>query len=172
MIDTFYTSTLKKRRQGQRMSEKQRIEAQAAFLDAYEHTANVLTAAEESGIHRTLVYYWLEHDADFLFAYNLADSAANMRIEGEIRRRAIDGWDETTVEYGIPIKTIHKYSDTLLIFYAKKRIPAYREKSQVDITSLLQVQRDPALQSLTDALTDEEVETLERISNRTATNRE
>ncbi len=117
------------------MSAKQRIEAQAAFLDAYEHTANVLTAAEESGIHRTLVYYWLEHDADFLFAYNLADSAANMHIEAEIRRRAIDGWDETTVEYGVPIKTVHKHSDTLLIFYAKKRMPEYREKQSLEVTT-------------------------------------
>jgi hypothetical protein len=163
MTDTFYTSTLKKRRQGQRMSEKQRIEAQAAFLDAYEHTANVLKAAEVAGVDRTLVYYWLEHDAEFLFAYNLADSAANMHIEAEIHRRAIEGWEEPLVSAGKRVGTVRKYSDTLLIFYAKKRMPSYREKQQLDVTSYAAVQRDPALQSLT----DEEVETLERISNRT-----
>jgi hypothetical protein len=39
------------------MNAEQRIEAQASFLAAYEKTANVLTAAEATGIDRTLVYY-------------------------------------------------------------------------------------------------------------------
>ncbi len=162
MSESFYTSTLKKRRQGQRMTPKQRIEAQAAFLAAYEKTANVLTAAEVTGIDRTLVYYWLEHDEHFEFAYNLADSAANMRIEAEIHRRAIEGWEEPLVSAGKRIGTVRKYSDTLLIFYAKKRIPSYREKQQLDVTMPGQVQRDAALQ----ALTDEEIEILERASSR------
>ncbi len=58
MSEAFYTSTLKKRRKGQRMTPKQRIEAQAMFLAAYEETANVLMAAERAEIDRTLVYYW------------------------------------------------------------------------------------------------------------------
>ena len=129
MSEAFYTSTLKKRRKGQRMTPKQRIEAQAMFLAAYEETANVLMAAERAEIDRTLVYYWLEHDEQFGFTYNLADKAANMRIEAEIRRRAIEGWDEPLISAGKRLGTVRKYSDVLLMFYAKRRMPEYRDKS-------------------------------------------
>ena len=160
MSESFYSYTLKKRRKGQTMTAKQRIAAQAAFLAAYERTANVLRAAEQAEISRILVYYWLEHDEQFLLAYNLADKAANAHIEAEIRRRAIDGVEEPVVsqgqiayEYepvldeegnqkydgkGRPMYqrgrmiTTRKYSDTLLMFYAKRRMPEYRDK-QPDI---------------------------------------
>lgn len=162
MSESFYRYTLKKRRKGQTMTVKQRLEAQAAFLEAYEHTANILRAAEQTEISREIVYYWLEHDERFLFAYNLADAAANAHIEAEIRRRAMEGVQEPLIsqgqlvyEYepvldedgnqkydskGKPIYqrgallTVRKYSDTLLIFYAKRRMPEYREKSQVDVS--------------------------------------
>lgn len=130
MSEQFYTSALsKKRRKGQRMKAEQRIAAQAMFLAVYEKTASVLAAAEQAEIDRTLVYYWQEHDEQFLFAYNLADKAANMHIEAEIRRRAIDGWDEPLVSAGKRLGTVRKYSDTLLIFYAKRRMPEYRDKA-------------------------------------------
>jgi hypothetical protein len=161
MSESFYTSILdsstqKKRRKGQRMTKKQRVRAQALFLAAYEQTANVLAAAEQAEIDRSLVYYWQEHDEAFDLAFHVADEAANKRIEAEIRRRAIEGVLEPVVsqgqlvyEYepvldeqgnqkydskGKPIYkrgalvTIRKYSDTLLMFYAKRRMPEYRER--------------------------------------------
>lgn len=135
MSEQFYTSTLKKRRrQGQTLKPEQRIKAQATFLAAYEHTANVLRAAEQAEIDRTLVYYWLEHDENFHFAYHIADEAANKHIEAEIRRRAIEGWDEPLISAGKRLGTVRKYSDVLLMFYAKKRIPEYRDKQQSDVT--------------------------------------
>lgn len=158
MSEQFYTSALsKKRRQGQRMTAPQRIRAQAQFLAAYEHCANIIAAAEQSEIHRTLVYYWQEHDEIFGMAFNLADKAANAHIEAEIRRRGIEGVVEPVVSNGQLVYediavlddngdqkkddrgrpmwqrgrmiTVRKYSDTLLIFYAKKRMPEYRDKS-------------------------------------------
>jgi hypothetical protein len=163
MSEQFYTSTLQKRRKGQRMKAQQRIRAQAIFLAVYEHTANIVTAAEQAEIDRTLVYYWQEHDEQFSFAFHLADKAANARIDAEIKRRAIEGVEEPIVSMGQiayeyePILddegnqkfdkrgkpmfkrgrmlTVRKYSDTLLMFYAKKRMPEYRDKSQLDVTA-------------------------------------
>lgn len=157
MSEQFYTSTLKKRRRGQRMKAEQRIAAQVMFLSAYEHTANILASAEQAEIDRTLVYYWQEHDEQFSFAFHLADAAANARIEAEIRRRGIEGVEEPVVSMGQiayeyePVLdsegkqkedskgkpmwkrgrmiTTRKYSDTLLIFYAKRRMPEYRDKA-------------------------------------------
>ncbi|SRR6266704_265306 len=137
--------------------EKQRI-----FLQAYSEQANVLVAAQAAGIHRTTVYDWLEHDEDFFFAYNQAKEDAKDVLRAEIYRRGKEGWDESTYEMGVLIKTVRKYSDTLLIFHAKALMPEYREKQQLDVTMPGQVQRDSALQSLT----DEEIEILERASSR------
>lgn len=151
MSEQFYTSTLqKKRRQGQRLTTAQRIKAQAMFLAAYEQTANILAAAELAEIDRTLVYYWQEHDEQFGFAFNLADKAANARIEAEIRRRAMDGtakplvsggrvvYDEYEDEQGKKHKErvmVREYSDLLLMFYAKRRMPEYRDKQQIDLNT-------------------------------------
>src|SRR5260370_341720 len=85
MSESFYRFTLQKRRKGRTLTPAQRLDAQAAFLEAYEKTANVLRAAEQAEISREIVYYWLEHDERFLFAYHLADAAANAHIEAEIR---------------------------------------------------------------------------------------
>ena len=161
MSEQFYSSTLKKRRKGQWMKAEKRIAAQAAFLDAYEHTANVLRAAERAEIDRSLVYYWLEHDERFLFAYNLADAAANAHIEAEIRRRAMEGLEKPLVSAGrvvyvevkdadgkrqkIPLM-IREYSDTLLIFYAKRRMPEYREKQAFDVNQVGATQELRAVQ--------------------------
>lgn len=162
MSEAFYTSTLKKRRKGQRMTEKQRIEAQAMFLTAYEKTANVLAAAEQAEIDRTLVYYWLEHDERFGLAYNLADKAANAHVEAEIRRRAIEGWDEPLVSAGKRLGTVRKYSDTLLIFYAKRRMPEYRDTASTTINNVnLQMQRNETYANLH----DDELDQLENLWN-------
>lgn len=148
MSESFYRFTLQKRRKGRNLTPAQRLDAQAAFLEAYEHNANILRAAEQAEISREIVYYWLEHDERFLFAYHLADAAANAHIESEIRRRAMEGvvkplvsagrlvYDEYKDEDGKTHKellTVREYSDVLLIFYAKRRMPEYREKSQVDV---------------------------------------
>jgi hypothetical protein len=134
-MSEFDSSTTKKRRKGQRMTAEQRDVAQQDFLKAYEKTANILTAAEQVNIDRTLVYYWLEHDEQFGLAFNLADKAANMNIEAEIHRRGVTGYQEPVWQLGKYCGEMTKYSDTLLIFYAKKRIPEYRDKQTVDVNA-------------------------------------
>lgn len=143
-MSDFDSSTPKKRRVGQHMTTKQREETQQAFLKAYEKTANVLTAAEQVGIDRTLVYYWLEHDEQFSLAYNLADKAANLNIEAEIHRRAVTGWKEPVYQLGKYCGEITKYSDILLMFYSKRRMPEYREKQQIDVNANIANQSDIA----------------------------
>jgi len=114
------------------MTSEERKAAQEAFLTAYEKTANILTAAEQVGIDRKLVYYWQEHDEQFDLAFNLADKAANMNIEAEIHRRGVQGWQEPVWQMGQYCGEITKYSDVLLIFYAKRRMPEYREHQHVE----------------------------------------
>jgi hypothetical protein len=160
--------TPEKRPPGPHLTDEERALAQRKFLVSFAKRANVLLAAKAAKVHRSTIYDWLEHDEDFFFAFNQAKEDAKDVLRAEIYRRGHDGWKESVYEAGVLTKTVRKYSDTLLIFHAKALMPEYREKQQLDVTNHMQVSRDPALQTLT----DEEVETLERISNRTAANRE
>ncbi|SRR6266566_7931069 len=145
-----------------RLSTKQK---QRLFLEVFAENANVLLSARAAGINRSTVYEWLEHDEDFFFAFNQAKEDAKDVLRAEIYRRGHDGVEERVFQQGMLIDVVRKYSDTLLIFHAKALMPEYREKQQLDVTNHMQVQRDQMLQSLT----DEEVETLEQISNRFTT---
>ena len=135
---------------------------QRLFLQAFADHANVLLAARAAHINRTTVYVWLEKDEDFSFAFNQAKEDAKDVLRAEIYRRAVEGWDEPVFSAGKLAGKVRKYSDTLLIFHTKALMPEYREKQQLDVTSRIQMQRDPTLQTLT----DEEIEALEAISNR------
>ena len=103
-------------------------EKQRAFLASYAEQANVLVAARAAGVSRQLVYQWLEHDEDFGFAYNQAKEDAKDVLRAEIFRRAHEGWDEDVYQLAKYAGTVHKYSDTLLIFHAKMLMPEYRDK--------------------------------------------
>lgn len=119
------------RGRGKHLSVRQRAQVQATFLDAFAKTANVTESCEIAGIHRSTVYDWQEHDEAFSLQYHVAEAEANDRIRTEIRRRAIDGWDEDVYQLGHFAGKVRKYSDTLLIFHAKARMPEYRDKLDV-----------------------------------------
>lgn len=110
--------------------DKQRL-----FLEEFAKHAIVLTAARSAGVSRQMVYKWLEHDQDFSFAYNLAKEDARDVLRTEIYRRAKEGWDEKVYQLGNFAGTVHKYSDTLLIFHSKALMPEYREKQQLDVNT-------------------------------------
>jgi len=105
------------------------------FLDAFAEHGIVLKAAQSAGISRRVVYQWLEHDEIFTFAYNQAKENAKDVVRAEISRRAVEGWDEEVYQLAKYAGTVHKYSDTLLIFHAKALMPEYRDKSQLDVNA-------------------------------------
>ena len=163
MNDDINNSTPKKRRPGQRMTSTQRKAAQAAFLATFEQSANVTQACRAAGIDRSMAYQWLEHDEQFSILYHQAEQIANDAIRAEIFRRGHDGVEEPVLnqgqlvyeyepvldengeqrkdEKGKPMWkrgrmfTVRKYSDTLLIFLAKARMPEFRDKSSVDVNT-------------------------------------
>ena len=134
MSNEHNTTTPKKRRSGQRMTTTQRKVAQAAFLAAFERAANVTQACREAGIDRSTCYLWLEHDEQFSMLYHQAEQIANDAIRAEIFRRGHDGFEEQVLVGG-KVQTLHKYSDTLLIFLAKARMPEFRDKAQLDVNT-------------------------------------
>jgi hypothetical protein len=110
-------------------------DTQRLFLEAFATHANVMVSARVAGIHRSTVYEWLEHDEDFSFAYNLAKEDAKDTLRAEIYRRAHEGWDEDVYQLSKFAGTVHKYSDTLLIFHAKMLMPEYRDKQSIELSN-------------------------------------
>ncbi len=134
------------------------------FLDSFAENANVMLSARAAGIDRSTVYKWLEHDQDFSLAFNLAKENAKDVLRAEIKRRAVDGWDEEVYQLGHYAGTVRKYSDTLLIFQAKMLMPEYRDKSQIDITNTTNAPGTIPIN--TKGLTDGELATLKQIALR------
>lgn len=91
-------------------------------------------SAAELGWYPQAVDDERNRDADFDKACEVAMLLHNDRVDDAIRERAIDGLQETKFHEGewYTSKTTHKYSDQLAALYAKRMIPAYRDKVQVD----------------------------------------
>ena len=107
---------------------------QDIFLEEFARHGNVTLAARVAHIERKTVYRWKEKSNLFLMRYNQAFEEAKDAIRAEIYRRGHDGYDEQVLVGG-RLHTVHKYSDTLLIFHAKMLMPEYREKQQIDVNT-------------------------------------
>ena len=66
----------------------------AVFLGALEATGNVSEAARRAGVHRATPYGARGADSAFREAWDQALEAATDALEGEARRRALEGWEE------------------------------------------------------------------------------
>jgi len=72
---------------------------------------------------------WARDHPEFRERYIAAREEVNDKIEKEVYRRAIVGWEEPVYQGGKKVGTIHKYDSTLLIFLAKANMPEkYRDK--------------------------------------------
>ncbi len=135
------TTTPKKRRRGQQLTPDQKRTAQTLFLEEFARNANVTAACRRAGIDRSTVYRWQEHDTAFTIRYHEAEAEANDVVRAAIFRRAVNGVDKplhhngrmVTDADGRPV-TVKEYSDTLLIFLAKARMPEFRDKQQVEVS--------------------------------------
>jgi transposase-like protein len=140
------TRTPTKRPQGQNIPDNLRDQIQQSFIDAFVQHGIVTRACQEVGIHRSILRQWEEHDEEFSLAYNLAKEKVNDIYRDEARRRAVEGTTKYVISQGkivyvedenkniVPLIE-RQYSDTMLQFIMKARMPEYREKSQMDITS-------------------------------------
>lgn len=113
---------------------------QKKFLAAYRVCGNISRAAKAAKIDRRQHYTWLDDDADYKTAFNIAHEDAIDMLEDEARRRAIEGTRRFKFHNGKPIRDPKTkkpyseldYSDTLLIFLLKGARPdIYRDNSRV-----------------------------------------
>ena len=130
---------LRARRQGQNLNQQEKLEAQANFLGRFAEDGNVTEACKAAGVSRTIVYQWKDKNKAFAELFAEAEAQSNDAIRAEIYRRAVTGWQEPMVSAGKLVCNVTKYSDALLMFHAKARMPEYREK-QPDVNVTVDVE--------------------------------
>ena len=104
---------------------------QASFLAAYCVTGNVSGAALASDVSRNSHYNWLSNDEKYAEAFAGAELVANDYLEGEARRRGVEGVKQKKFNAGEPVIDPetgeqyyeHVYSDRLLEFLMRGNMP-------------------------------------------------
>ncbi|KKL13566.1 hypothetical protein LCGC14_2524500 [marine sediment metagenome] len=73
--------------------------------------------------------FWAREYPAFADLMAEAREEVNDKIEREIYRRGVEGWEEPVYQGGQQVGTIRKYDSTMLIFLAKANMPGkYRDK--------------------------------------------
>lgn len=108
------------------------------FFDELRVDANVTRCAALCGISRRHLYDLRRDDPKFRAAWDEAVEVGLAAWEDELTRRAIDGVDEPVFYQGAKCGTVKRYSDTLLIFGLKSRLPdKYGDRIKVeDLTGI------------------------------------
>jgi hypothetical protein len=107
---------------------------QAKFLEAYRNTGNVSRAARIAEIHRGDHYRWMD-DPEYAKEFEEAHAEAIDILEGEARRRAVEGVEEKVFQQGREVGTVVKYSDKLLMFLLQGTKPEkFWQNFKVEVT--------------------------------------
>lgn len=138
-----YPTLPRRRRQGQNMTEEERVEAKEVFLKTLSNTANARAACVQAGVTNSMIYYWEEHDPEFSARLKQANAEANWLLFGEAWQRAMKGEKEYVVSLGKLVTgpdgeplTIQKKSDRLLELMLKARMPEFRDKGTTIVNVL------------------------------------
>lgn len=110
-------------------------EKRERFLEALATGWTVTHAAERAGAHRRRFYEARAGDEAFAAAWEQAWDEGTDRLEDELRRRSVDGYDEvTTGRDGEVLRTLHRYDNTGLVkLLAARRPEKYRESAAVEV---------------------------------------
>lgn len=121
-----------------RGSYKFEQDARKRFLQTYEQTGLMYKSARAAGVSEETVRLYIRDNIEgFREEFEEARGQYRDSLEMEIHRRSVDGWDEPVIggkDRDIVVTHVRKYSDRLLELHAKRHIPDYRDKQQVDLT--------------------------------------
>jgi hypothetical protein len=110
------------------------------FLATLAATGNVGVASEACKLYRTTPYQWKKKDPEFSKQWDEALDSAADAAEEEVRRRAVDGWEEPVFYQGEVVGHTRKFSDRMLELYIKALRPEkFREKQIGDGAVLIQI---------------------------------
>ena len=84
-------------------------------------------------------------DPEFAADWDESMEQARGKVESELHRRAVEGYEEPVYQRGEKVGTVRKYSDRLLELRIKSLIPAYRDHSKVEVDAKVEANHEAAL---------------------------
>lgn len=148
-------------RAGHQFSPEDRAIRQSVFLRVFQEGGIIGPACVMAGVSRTIIIEWRKNDKEFGSLYDIAEANANDLVRSEIYRRGVHGYDKPVVSVGKLVRnedgtplTEKVYSDALLTMLAKSRMPEFREKQQIDLTTQVVALADQAKTELVAELAD------------------
>lgn len=103
-------------------------ELRRLFCQAVARHGSFAAGATAIRLPTQTIQMYMQNDPEFARQVEMAKDEHRAKIEQAIYRRAIEGVDEPRFSgTGQVVGTVTKYSDTLLLAYAKRHIPEYRE---------------------------------------------
>ncbi len=115
------------------------------FLESMATTGRITESCQVAGISYEAVRVWRKEDEAFIAAFEESEARYCDKIEKEIERRAIEGWDEPVFQNGTEVGKKRRFSDTLLLALTKSRMAKYRDKAEVDVRVKGQILAIPML---------------------------
>lgn len=115
--------------------KKKRRDWKTLFLDSLSSSPNVAAAAKAARVNRPYVYEVRGDDKEFAAAWDNAINVSLDSAEGEMYRRAVQGFDKPVFYQGTECGLVREHSDSLLMFLLKAHRPEkYRETIQQQLT--------------------------------------
>lgn len=108
--------------------------ARETFLEHLAAGFSITHAADHAGVYRRRLYELRDADEAFRQAWADAFEAGTDVLRDELRRRAVDGFDEPLVSAGKIVGVKRVYSDRLLELELKRRDPSYRDRGDVRVS--------------------------------------
>ena len=102
-----------------------------AFLASLSRYGNLQGAGAQIGLSPMQTNYAVDRVPGLAQEVEMALAEHRARIDRAVYERGVEGWE--VAQYGptgIQVGTVRKYSDPLLIAYAKRHLPEYREESR------------------------------------------
>lgn len=137
MIDEAYNATYPiviEKTYMSRVAQHFDHETRMIFLKHYANSGLLMQSAKRTGISYETVNWNVKQDPVFKRACDAAKEIFKERIENAIHTRAIDGVEEDVYFQGEVVGTKRVYSDGLLQTLAKRHIPEYRDRVDIDAT--------------------------------------
>lgn len=107
--------------------------AKARYLELLSRSGQQSSSAYQVGVTAKTVQAHARQNPEFKAACGDALDRYRERIDGEVRRRGLEGVEEPVFFQGIVVGWLRKYSDQLLLAHAKRHVPEYRDRVQADL---------------------------------------
>ena len=107
-----------------------------ALLNRFAKCGQLVKSCQAVGSSHQMHTYWLENDEDYAADFERAKKLVTERMTDEVYRRGTEGVKKPVgFHQGKHMGTfIREYSDNLLMFGVKARLPEYRDSHHVDLT--------------------------------------